>query len=264
MKQKKRCLIVFVLFVMAMSALHAQEVTDVKARINQIKRDTTYLYGDATMQNEGEAVSLAKDFLKAAVRQWLNEKELEPVALKTVDHDEIVSWCDTLTVIRGSMYRGFAYICKYDLYKEEFRPSEPEPVVIDKIVISSSSQTVISGSGLTVTVEKDDTPEPEVKEPDLGEVFKTGLVGMTDMEKLKAFLDSEPFADIYEHGPVDFSTDPAVIAGGYLVVYDADTGAIASVLSPKNPKRTNLRTGEPDSTVNYAGYNAWWICKKQQ
>lgn len=264
MKQGKKNLIVFALFVTAMSNLHAQDAAEVKARINQIKRDTTYLYGDATMQNESDAVSLAKDFLKAAVRQWLNEKELESVVLKTVDHDEIVSWCDTMTVIRGGMYRGFAYISKYDLYKDEFRPSEPEPMVIDKIVISSSSQTVISSSGLTVTVEKEDVPEQEMKEPDLGEVFKTGLVDMPDMEKLKAFLNTEPFACIYDHGPVDFSTDPAVIAGGYLVVYDAETGVIASVLSPKNPKRTNLRTGETDSTVNYAGYNAWWICKKQQ
>lgn len=270
MKYEMKHLVCLVVFVMVAFSMSAQDAADTKSRMNQIKRDTTYLYGDATMQDPTEAVVLAKDFLKASVKQWLNEKGLGEDVLKTVDHDEIVSWCDTMSVARGSMYRGFAYICKYDMYKDEFRPSRPDPVVLDKIVIPSSSQTVISGSGLTVTVEKDDVdvadPEPEPveeKKPDYNEMFRSILVSMTDMEKLKEFLGTAPYADMYSHGPVGFSTDPAVIANGYLVVYDSETGMIASVLSPKNPKRTNLSTGEPDSTVNYAGYDAWWICNKQ-
>ena len=81
--------------------------------INVIKRDTTYIYAEATMKDAIEAQSGARALLELKIYDWLRSQHPE------VNSDSLVSnskdkWFDLLTR-RGKYNRVFVYVSKQDV-----------------------------------------------------------------------------------------------------------------------------------------------------
>lgn len=92
-----------------------QEVTDVKAQINQIKKNTSdYIYAEITATTEPDAKMLAEDLLYEEINKWAATQQNLQASQKFLVNNK-TSCITTLSTTRGNMFRCFMYIRKSDI-----------------------------------------------------------------------------------------------------------------------------------------------------
>lgn len=92
-----------------------QEVTDVKAQINQIKKNTSdYIYAEITATTEPDAKMLAEDLLYEEINKWAATQQNLQASQKFLVNNK-TSCVTTLSTTRGNMFRCFMYIRKSDI-----------------------------------------------------------------------------------------------------------------------------------------------------
>lgn len=102
------------LFFTSLSAV-GQEVTDVKAQINQIKKNTLdYIYAEITATTESDAKMLAEDLLYEEINKWAATQQNLQASQKFLVNNK-TSCITTLSTTRGNMFRCFMYIRKSDI-----------------------------------------------------------------------------------------------------------------------------------------------------
>lgn len=196
--------------------------SDVKARINQVKKNPNYIYGEATLPTREEALASAKDVLLFNVNSFVREKP-DSVALLPVSIPSVVDSCEVLETTRGSMARVLAYVQKSSICK------------MDEIVI-------------------EEKPRFSAKEE-----FEQSVANIPDLFVMYDVLDSETWSSRCKYGKVKTNMNPEEIGESYLVIFSPDDYVISAVLAPKSENRRNLVTGSPDSTRNYPNCQAVWI-----
>lgn len=114
----------------------AQDIESVDSQndINAIKRDTSYIYAEATMKDAIEAKSGARAILELKIRDWLRNcypgKNADSLVNQSKSH-----WCDLLTS-RGNYNRVLAYVSKQiivPIQKHKERTVEDPYSLQDKI-----------------------------------------------------------------------------------------------------------------------------------
>lgn len=97
-------------------------------RMNQIKLDTAYLYGEATMKTQFEASATAREDLTRQISKWAEAQKL-----KSGDYISDVSdnLTDSVVVKRANMMRVLVYVKKSALL---LAPSAGEQTTLDKIL----------------------------------------------------------------------------------------------------------------------------------
>jgi len=96
----------------SVSLVSAQEVS-VSKQINQIKRNTQYLYSEATMESESEAMKVAYDMLLEHVHEYVAENN--PNVAVSVLLEDIKPKSESMNMMRGNMHRVFVYVKKSDI-----------------------------------------------------------------------------------------------------------------------------------------------------
>ena len=76
-------------------------------RINEIKKNPMYIYGEATKPTINEAYDAALNILQFNIQQWYENKDKKNVG-KTLRNMTLLA--DTIHALRGEFYRVFAYI----------------------------------------------------------------------------------------------------------------------------------------------------------
>lgn len=127
----------------------AQEESPSK-RINTIKRNSSYLYAEATAASENEAYETANLLLTKYISEYIVSKK----SLKEADNVLIkdkASHCEKISMQRGSMYRVFVYVKKSDIEAvdkvEVISHQEAEanvPKVVENKELQSSVEEVTS------------------------------------------------------------------------------------------------------------------------
>ena len=104
---------------------------DVAKDINRVKRDTMYIYAEATMKDLNEAYNGARAILEMKVGDWVrNQHPNEGIEVCIVKAKEHFVQLETR---RGDFYRAFVYVRKTDIMpvadKSEVTVFEVAPVV---------------------------------------------------------------------------------------------------------------------------------------
>ena len=83
-------------------------------QINQIKRDNSYLYAEATMENADDALDVARELLMKQVLEYVESNpklsQSKDVIVKNVNANSA-----SLSMKRGPMFRIFVYVKKSDI-----------------------------------------------------------------------------------------------------------------------------------------------------
>lgn len=284
-------------FAEAQNGPETQAQTDIKALINQIKRDTGYLYGEATMQTKDEATALAKDFLNTYIEQWVSEQP-DPDKIRSVVATKVVSECEELTLMRGNMYRAFIYVKKSDLialdrssaifeHPDQAAAETPEATEAQPVTATPPIQEKIESEPLPKAEQSETTPlapeqeplqatpsAPQAAEPEdsvvspavteqeataelFGGIPTDDLLRARYLPEMEAIL-ARPSSEC-RYGIVGKTTTAASLEKALLVIFRPSDKRIEAVLGPKKPDRINLQTGAPDGTTNYPGCSAMWI-----
>jgi hypothetical protein len=240
----KRTLLGLSLLITHLSFCVAQ---DVAKDINRVKRDTMYIYAEATMKDLNEAYNGARAILEMKVGDWVrNQHPYEGIEVCIVKAKEHFVQLETR---RGDFYRAFVYVRKTDIMpvadKSEVTVFEVAPVVQPNQVETSPA----------IIVEE----EPV-------EVVETPVLELTSEEKqmrqIRSFYEVEPYLKGLESkGKVNkygkYATMP-VEEDCHLFVYDKQ-GNISALLRKVGTTQYNLNTLKEDNVKNYKNCGAIWF-----
>lgn len=110
MEIRKRLLAV-IAFMLCFSASFAQ-TDNVQKDINRVKRDTAYIYAEATMKKMEDAIEGAKAVLELQVAEWLKSQGMSGTETCVTKAKENIM---TLQTRRGNFHRAFVYVKKSDI-----------------------------------------------------------------------------------------------------------------------------------------------------
>ena len=240
MKQKIRMAVaVAIAFFSCLSAFSQQTVDEKKKEINSIKKNSDYIYAEATMADQQAAVDLAKEILYQNVNEWVakQKKFANSSNVITVNTNYSV---EDMTLPRGNWFRAFMYVKKSD-------------------IIPAGNVTVMSLPQSGPKVENKQVEPMEVKPTTLDEALKSQLLECTNTGQLSTLLKNLKA----EGKVVDYQKLNSIIhPNDYIVVIFSKEGVIQAVLSD-GVERTNLKTGLSDKIANYKGNGAIGIKVKK-
>ena len=264
-------------------SISAQE--DAVERINTIKKSKQYLSAEAVMPTVDEATATAFEHLQDEIGSWAQshckKKKVEKIIVT-----DITNIVDTIVHRRANMYRVFTYVNKsnlipiyqgkgYAIIDPDAKEGKTVPpatsVPQKKEELIQVVEDVKQNEGKEVTGNKNivqDTTSCQVPVKDNTAVAeeRTSQSGddeaIESIKQVKSFFDLEKVLPrLKEEGKVTAYGKYATMTSpetSYLIIYDA-AGNIRALLGKGTDERTNLKTGEADSTDNYHGCGAIWF-----
>ena len=258
MNRLKFC--ISLLMISLVGSIFAQQGEDVKARINQVKRDyKNYIFGDQTAPTEEEALQLAMSELQANLKTYAEDTTQGTIEVVV----ELIKEVATITITRGDQYRAFVYVKKPESKKAD------QPVLTEKEPGKNEPVQETDPTSTTPPPTEVATPEPIPPPPTEQPIVTTSPAETTPVTGSK-HTASQVIAEItkfstikelgeylpaqYKNGAVSHYNEYSQLLqpeAYYLVACDKQTGRIMAVLSPGRDTRTNLRTSKNDKVENY-------------
>lgn len=244
MGMKTNIVLIALLFCLDIASLSAQN-PDVAKNISEVKRDTSYIYAEATMKDLDESILGAKAILEVKVGDWLRnqypEEDMELCITKAKEHSFEIQ------TRRGEYHRAFVYVKKSDI----MTVSKISDVIVLQVPTKEEQVRV--------------TPAEIISEESVPVVEEPRVTLTSDEEQMKAinkFYDIEPFIKGLQ------SKGRNVVYGKYatmpkdvdchLFVYNRQ-GEVAAVLRKNNKGFVNLTSLAADNIDNYKNCGAIWL-----
>lgn len=222
-------LFVFILACLPLMGIMADNNEDVKKKLNNIKKSSLYLYGEATAETEEEARELAEEILYDEINSWAaGKKKLQNSANFAVNNTQTL-W-SIISLPRGNMFRSFIYVKKSDII-----PVENSEVISNTNVYSEDSD-----------VEPSSTSVKKIPE----------CVGIL-MQYTDYYQFAEQIKQMKAEGKIKNYARYGQLENGdvcYLAIYNK-AGKVVAILSPGKQRR-NIATGKTDGIINYSGHGA--------
>ena len=222
----------FVAALMISAVAFAQNSEEAKKTINSIKKNSQYIYAEATAATQQDAKDLAEEILYEEINSYVASKKKMRINPKIFinNRKELVS---SLALPRGNMFRSFIYVKKSDVLAVE-----------NSEMIGNKTSNGETAAATTTPVVSTVTPvyADEVKQVMACSTFD-------EVKNLMTKLKSE--GKIRHFGGYASLEDPDPY---YLAIYNRQYQIVA-VLTP-GPNRTNTKTGEEDKVTNYKGCGA--------
>ena len=243
----KRLLIGIILIISGLYVCMAQ-TADVAKTINKVKRDTMYIYAEATMNDLNEAYNGARAILEMKVGDWVREQhpseKIELCIVKAKDH------LIQLETRRGDFYRAFVYVRKTDILpiadRSEVTVFDVSPVVRENE--PQASQAIIVTEDPPIEVKKG--PELELSSEE------------KQMKQVRSFYDVEPYIKgLKSKGKLNAYGKYATMPDNedcHMFVYDKQ-GNISALLRKRGDNQYNLNTLKEDNVKNYKNCGAIWF-----
>ena len=223
-------------------------------KINSIKKNSGYLYGEATVSTLEQATTLAYEELQREVYAWLQNDSL---SVKDINR-----MSDTVMVRIVNVYRVFAYVeksklkslppdtVKNDSVQAKVPSAEKKPEKKDSTLFTDSVRQVINKRFFG--------KEGKMKQRENDALLR--------LKKAKNFFELKEImqplkekGDIIDYGKYATAKHPELC---YLIVYDP-AGNICALLGKGKDIRKNLKTGNDDSIKNYRGCGAIWFTLRE-
>lgn len=252
MTNKKKTIqkiLVMVFFAFSVSASYAQTAADVTRNINNVKRDTMYIYAETTMKDLNEAYNGARAILEMKVGEWVRSQQpnegIEVCIVKAKEH------FIQLETRRGDFYRAFVYVRKSDIMPVA---DKSEVTVFEVAPVPEPNQVKATPA---IIVSEEAPVDAEEAKP---------LIELTSdeeqMKKIKRFQEVEPYIKgLQSKGIVKnygkYTTMPAN-EDCHIFVYDKQGNILAS-LRKTGTIQYNLNTLKEDNIKRYKNCGAIWF-----
>ena len=238
----KRKLLIILLCAMGLFEGYAQS-QDIAKQISKIKRDTTYLYAEATMKDLDEAFVGAKAILEMKVGDWIRSQQtkegVEVCIAKANDR------CFKVQTRRGDYYRAFVYVKKSDIMPV----SDKSEIVVFQVASQESGKD----SHNDATSEEAPVEVKPVISLTSDEQQMKSIISFYDVEPYINDLKSKNRLSAYGK----YATMP-VDEDCHLFVYDKQ-GNISALSRKSGDSQYNLCTLKEDNVKNYKNCGAIWF-----
>ena len=267
MKASKTLFTLVVTLLLAATAF-AQESPS--KQINQIKRNNAYIYEEATAETAEEALDMARELLMQRVQEYVGEKDklnlTKDVLVKNVNAKS-----ETLSMMRGTMYRMFVYVKKNDIEAvknvtainvvdnsttvvvEQPLPPVPAPETSMDVEKPTEKPAV---KPVVVASENTGTPVSETGLPAWQEQAINDLMNCADMTAVKAKLNR--LKAEYKVKKYGVASNCPNADQAYWVIFNAD-GSLNTVIGAGSGDRVNFRDKTYTTLGNFKGMDALWF-----
>lgn len=245
-----------ILFAFIATSLMAQD--DVKEKMNEIKADETYFWGEATDENR-------EDASEGAITMMLEVMGNENVIMP---RNKAMSAAKFLYMNRGERIRAFAYMKKEDAMTQDKKKGtdakpkkKEEPAIVQKKQEKTEDVDSVA-TDMTVT-EKKEVPQQaqQTATVQTNSVASSVVMVISGCEQISdAYRCLEEYkreGSISACGKVKSKADMG--SDVYLIIFDSEQ-SVRAILSPEsNGARKNMSTGSTDAISNYKGCGAVWF-----
>lgn len=202
----------------------AQGGEDILAKINAIKRDTSYIYGIGNMSTEEQAREEALLVLSDQLNPFLAENKFSMIRSMEDMKEGTIGFLTYSK--RPGQFRVMAYVNKEALVKRD----KEEVVVFE------------------------DTGKDAVAE------FIEGLLASGTKEDVERILGKNEIAYVHS-GPLAPDTRQLYVDYGYLVYVDRSSGKVLEIMTPRDASgnRADARSGAPTSSMKYKHNPIYWV-----
>ena len=217
-------------------------------KINKIKRNSQYLYAEATMRDPQEAYNTAMELLNNYIDEYVQTKKKykssDNIIIKDID-----SKSERIQMKRGEMTRVFVFVKKNDIIPaENSMTRENAGKKSEERGLVSEVEPIEAGDG---------QGDGSLR---LGKVWQQELVDQlltcNTIIEVKSMLNRQKAEfRVKRLGAPDSCRNKAA---SFWVIGDA-TGNLVTVLGPGSQERTNFKTLQLDSLDNYPDATAVWF-----
>lgn len=244
------------IIILALSVVMGSLASDWRLeKINSIKKNKNFLYGEATVSSQELATTLAYEQLQNEVFAWLQN---DSITIRDINR-----LADTVMVRIVNVYRVFAYVEKAkikslsaDTVRVDTIPAIKEP--LQEKGIEKKDSTLFTDSVRQVIHKRFFGPEGKMRQRQSDALLR--------IKKAKNFFELKEImqplkekGDIIDYGKYATAKHPELC---YLIVYDP-AGNICALLGKGKEERQNLKTGHKDTIKNYRGCGAIWFTLRE-
>lgn len=222
------CVVVTLFF---MASFAQDDVASKKKEINSIKKNSSYIYGEATLADRQAAIDLAKDILYQNINQWVESQKKFAGASKAVTTNTNYA-VENVTLPRGNWYRAFMYVKKSDI------------IPVDNVQVTDVSGSTSTRDGVSIVSMSQGSGLANGLTQEFLKPQNTGQLSAM-LKRLKEQ------GVILEYNKLGMLEKPEQ----YVLFVFSREGNVLAVLSAGS-SRKNLKTGKPDSLENYKGNGA--------
>lgn len=221
----RRTITLCCMMVLALASF-SQSVEEQKKKINTIKKSSSYIYAEATLDNEQEALDLAQELLYQRINEYIVTKKKFKDAKETVVINQNYA-SEQIRLPRGNMFRAFMFVKKSDIIPTV-------NAVVGRVETKEDEQS-------TIEFVQDDTEDiiTTIRNLRTLEDMRSELARLKQEDKIVSYAKYSELAS-----PENF----------ILIIYNKQ-GLVKAVLS-EGKQRTNLNTNQPDNISNYKGTGA--------
>ena len=243
-----RTILTLLIIIVGTISANAQTNADVVQNINKVKRDTMYIYAEATCNNIDTANYNARALLEMKVGEWVrNQHPNEGIEVCIVKAKEHFLQLETR---RGSLYRAFVYVGKNDILPV----SDKSEVAVFEVQTDSESSLTTSEDVISedAPIEK---PSTIVLSPD-----EKRMLALKNLSDLNAYV--KELRDAHRlNGYGKYSTMPKD-KDCYIFVCNEHGTVIASFRHQSDNTCINLSTLQIDKVENYHNGAIWFQIKE--
>lgn len=237
---KRSLIIIIVLSAVLTGSAMDQRLED----INAVKRDTTYLYAEATMKTQAEAAKVANELLQEELIRWSAEQQQPIDSLTAI---QLSQQADTMVMRRAEMFRVFTYMKKEQILPGAQKKERPEIVE----AVEPRDSTLLTDSARQILFRR------FLPQKDHGVLKK--ILRAKNFFELKDIMEPlKKSGEITAYGKYATIQNPQDC---YLIIYDP-AGNICALLDKGGDPRKNLKTGKKETVQSYRGCGAIWFTLK--
>lgn len=205
------------------ASVFAQTAEEQKKTINNIKKNNSYIYAEATQADQQEAISLAQELLYQRVNEYIAKQKEFRSAKETVVINQNYA-TEQIQLPRGNMYRAFFYVKKSDILA--VNNATVGTLTKESDVSGASQQTTANFTPLNIKDELLTLKTLSQLQERLPQLMKDGKI--SDFGSYNKLSKPEEYI---------------------IIIYNQD-GEVKAVLS-EGKKRTNLINNTSDDVQNY-------------
>lgn len=221
-----------------------------KTKINTIKRDKNYVYGEGFAETLDEALEAAEQSLRSAILGVISEEESLQDA-ETVLVNAVKRNSSQIQLKRGTMERVFLYVAKKNILASEeviaiHRPPalEAEPEISEEILwVEPDNNEVIVSEEFDSQLAEVDVASPILKQ----------MIRLEDVNSIQNFLKKQKEEHSVMWGNVAADINPS----WYIIAYTGNE--VKAIFDKGLTTRLNFLTGERESLGKYSQYKKIWF-----
>lgn len=258
----------------------AQEESVSKQQINQIKRDPSFLYSEATDETAEKALDAARTMLMVQVQEYL-ESNQKTAMLNDAIKQSIYTKTGSLEMMRGTQHRVFVYVQKSDVnalfgIQQQQVLAATSPISPRSGQVEEMKEKKQKAQSLMEVAERKEQTDAD-SDPYIarGSTHPAGHKAVTDpglptwqMETIEKLLDCRDVNEvranlnrmkveykIEKFGIPDKCSSPD---SAFWLIFSQD-GSVNTVLGPGSKERVSFRDMTTTELDNYKGMNAIWF-----